>query len=95
MKEFQAAGKLIAIICASVIAISEIDEFKSMKVTSHPSVKDEFAGWDYCEDGVVVSKNLITSRGPGTAFKFALKIVEMSCGKEVLEIIMKPMMCEA
>ena len=32
-------------------------------------------GYAYCEDRVVRDGNLITSRGPGTAFEFAIELV--------------------
>ncbi|KAI6232906.1 DJ-1 protein family protein [Aphelenchoides fujianensis] len=38
----------------------------------------------YSEENVVVHNNqVVTSRGPGTAFEFALKIVELLAGNEV------------
>ena len=40
---------------------------------------------------VVVDGNLITSRGPGTAFEFALTIVEMLYDKGKAEEVAGPM----
>lgn len=63
------------------------------RVTSHPSVKEEVltAGWQYSEDRVVVDGNVVTSRGPGTAMGFSLKIVELLCGKEMRDEVAGPM----
>jgi protein DJ-1 len=101
LNEFKAADKTIALICHAVTTISTIEGFKSFKVTRHPSVKDHFGGWDYSDEDVVVSKNLITFRGPGkanpdsgTAFKFALQIVEIACGRKTMEKLMQHMVCE-
>ena len=33
--------------------------------------------YKYSEDRVVVDKKLVTSRGPGTCFEFAFKLVEL------------------
>ena len=53
------------------------------QITSYPSKKDELvSSYNYSEDRVVVDDNLITSRGPGTAFEFGLKIVEKLVGIE-------------
>lgn len=41
---------------------------------------------------VVVDGKLITSRGPGTATEFALKIVETLLGKEAMEKVKGPML---
>ncbi|KAI6107857.1 class I glutamine amidotransferase-like protein [Pisolithus croceorrhizus] len=68
-------------------------------VTSHPVVQDVLVQtFDYQEDSVVVSDKvegkgtLVTSRGPGTAFPFAFKLVELLCGKEKRDEVRGPMM---
>ena len=37
------------------------------------------------QDSVVVDGNLITSRGPGTCFEFAIKLVEILQGSEAAQ----------
>jgi len=39
----------------------------------------------YSEDAVVVDGNIITSKGPGTAFEFALRIVDVLCGTQIAQ----------
>ena len=51
-------------------------------MTSYPSFEGEFSGVDYQQKRVVKAKKLLTSRGPGTAMEFSLKIVEILEGKE-------------
>ena len=50
-------------------------------------------GWEYADDSerVVVDGKVITSRGPGTAMGFALKIVEVLMGREKREMVAGPM----
>ncbi|XP_065833416.1 Parkinson disease protein 7 homolog isoform X2 [Oscarella lobularis] len=87
------AGKVIAAICAAPTALLAHKICLGMKVTSHPSVKSEMeANYSYLEDRVVIDDRLVTSRGPGTAFEFALAIIEMLCGKESANKIIPPMM---
>jgi 4-methyl-5(b-hydroxyethyl)-thiazole monophosphate biosynthesis len=38
---------------------------------------------------VVVDGNIITSRSPGTAMEFALKLVELLFGKDRMEVVNK------
>ncbi|KAG5730608.1 hypothetical protein E4T56_gene4127, partial [Termitomyces sp. T112] len=64
-------------------------------LTSHPSVKAQLEGFDYSEDSVVISGNLITSRGPGTAFPFAFALVERLCGADKRAEVFKPMVFPA
>lgn len=92
LEHFMKSSKLIGIICASVMVIAGLDSFKHCSITSHPCIREKFAGWDYIEESVVVSNNLVTSRGPGTAFEFSLKLVEIAFGKEKMDAVRKPMM---
>lgn len=48
--------------------------------------------YGYQEDKVVIDGKLITSRGPGTAFDFALTIVDNLIGKEKASEIAKAML---
>ncbi|KAF2434754.1 DJ-1 [Tothia fuscella] len=102
---YRDAGKWVAAICAGTTALvasvkgggktEGLESTKKVKVTSHPSVKDEIvkAGWEYSEDRVVVDGKIITSRGPGTALAFSLEIVERLCGKEKRDEVSGPMVC--
>ncbi|XP_054269025.1 protein dj-1beta-like [Macrosteles quadrilineatus] len=75
-------GGIIAAICAapSVLKTHSIATGKSL--TSYPSVKGELVkDYKYSEDKVVVDGNLITSRGPGTAFDFALELAKQLTNK--------------
>ena len=67
---------------------------KNKKLTSHPSKAEDMksGSYEYIEDRVVIDGTLITSRGPGTAFEFALAIVEKLVGREKVDEISKPMM---
>ena len=56
-------------------------------ITSHPSVKDQFEGYQYVEEDVVEDGYIITSRGAGTAFEFSLHIIEKFCGSETADKI--------
>lgn len=87
------SGGLIGAICAAPIALLS-HGVKAELVTSHPSVKEklEKGGYKYSEDRVVVSGKIITSRGPGTAFEFALKIVELLEGKDKATSLIAPML---
>uniref|UniRef100_A0A8R1DVW0 D-lactate dehydratase n=1 Tax=Caenorhabditis japonica TaxID=281687 RepID=A0A8R1DVW0_CAEJA len=89
------SGGLIAAICAAPIALLS-HSIKVELITSHPSVKKqlEAGGYKYSEDRVVVSGNVITSRGPGTSFEFALKLVELLVGKDTADGLVGPMVLQ-
>jgi len=82
--------KLIAAICAAPLLLSDYKMIdSSVRLTSHPSIKEHLAKYDYSEDNVVVDGNLITSRGAGTALDFALTIVEFLGGEELAKSVSK------
>lgn len=71
-----AAGKLIAAICAApVVVLQHHDLLDGKKATCHPAMLPELK--NSSKERVVVSDNIITSQGPGTAAEFALKLVEL------------------
>lgn len=92
MRLYDSKKKWIGIICASPIALKAASVGFGRKITSHPSVKDQLKEYDYREDDVVVDGNLVTSRGPGTSFLFALKLVELVVGLEIKNKVQSPMM---
>jgi protein DJ-1 len=80
----QKQNKWIAAICAAPIALKAFSIALGHRITSYPGKANEFgaqSGYNYSEDRVVIDRRLITSRGPGTAFEFALVIVEQLVGK--------------
>lgn len=91
--QFFAEGKLVAAICAAPTAFVKWGMAKGKKVTSYPSFKEEFKDhWTYLDERVVVDGDLITSRGPGTSFEFALAIIEKLKGKEAMETVRDSML---
>ncbi|UCD15948.1 MAG: DJ-1/PfpI family protein [Candidatus Omnitrophota bacterium] len=91
IKRMYHEGKIIAAICASpAIVLAPLGILKNKSATCFPGMEDKFSiGTIYKEDPVVTDANVITSRGPGTALKFALKIVENLAGKEISEKVQK------
>ena len=85
-------GKYTAAICAAPTVLSAIGLTTGKNITSHPSVKNELQYESYKEDMVVVDGQIITSRSPGTAMEFAMKLVEILVGKEMVEEINKGVM---
>ncbi len=71
-------GGIIAAICAAPTIIAQFNLAKrGSRITSHFSVEGQFEKYNYLHENVVVDRNIITSRGAGTAFEFALALVEI------------------
>jgi len=96
-------GGWIAAICAGPLALDRHDIGKGTKaqmaegdiqntVTSHPSVASRLGAYNYSESRVCISNKIITSRGPGSAFEFALAILKVLLGEETVDKVSVPMM---
>lgn len=76
-------GKLIASICASpALVLEPLGILQGKKATCYPG-SYEGTAFSFSSDPLVFSNNIITAKGPGIAWDFALKIVEILCGREV------------
>lgn len=87
-REMDRAGKYVAAICAAPSVLIKAGILQGRRATVSPSGKAQVeACAQFCEDRVVVDRNLITSRSPGTALEFALKLVEVLVGEEKMRQI--------
>jgi 4-methyl-5(b-hydroxyethyl)-thiazole monophosphate biosynthesis len=88
----KSSGKKIAAICAAPNVLrahgvmADTDRF-----TMYPGMETQAKGGQYVTDRVVRSGNITTSKGPGSAFEFALDLVEQLCGKEKAALVAGPM----
>jgi 4-methyl-5(b-hydroxyethyl)-thiazole monophosphate biosynthesis len=73
-RQHEAGGRLAAI-CAAPIALGAAGVLDGRTATCYPSFEDGLTGAKLSESPVVVDGTLTTSRGPGTAFEFALSLV--------------------
>lgn len=94
LKQHAKENKLIGAICAAPSVLSINDIFLGKSITSYPTFKPILADrYNYIDDqSVVHDGQLITSRGPGTAFVFALKLVEVLVDKEKAQEVSKAML---
>ena len=90
LKKQKAAGKWVAAICAApALVLAPNGLLAGEKATAYPSFQDKLPDKSSAKDPVVVSKKVITSQSPGTAFKFALQLVKELFGGEKMETIRK------
>lgn len=76
LKEFNDNKLLISAICAGPIVLDEAGLLKGRIGTSFPTFRDQLKYEEYKEETTVVSSNIITSRGPGTAMDLGFTILE-------------------
>ncbi len=87
-------NKKIAAICAAPVVLQSAGLLDNTTLTSHPSVMDELQNVQYSENRVVVDGNFITSRSPGTAMEFAMKLVEILFDTARMETVNKGVMAK-
>lgn len=86
------AGKLYGAICAAPAVVLEPHGLLAERqATAHPGYVDRLSDPSSVESRVVVDGNCITSRGPGTAMEFSLKLVELLFGRKRMEAVAGPM----
>lgn len=91
-------GKIVAAVCAAPAVVLEAKGIlRGKKATCYPALpfisKLELEEGRYTGDAdVVVDGHVVTSRGPGTSLKFALKLVELLFGEEKAEELTQQML---
>jgi protein deglycase len=89
------AGRLYAALCASpAVVLHYHGLLEGRQATCHPAFAEKLTGSTRAsiESRVVVDQNCVTSRGPGTAMEFALKLVELLFGSAKANEIAAPML---
>ncbi|MCG5538804.1 DJ-1 family glyoxalase III [Halorhodospira sp. 9622] len=71
----------IAAICAAPRVLAEAGVLQGRRATAFPTQLERH-GIEPEDSAVVIDDNLITSRGPGTAMDFALRLIEVVYGDE-------------
>jgi protein deglycase len=88
-------GRLFAAICASPAVVLQYHGLlEGRQATCYPAFAEQLTGSTKAsiESRVVVDKNCITSRGPGTAMEFALKLVELLYSPAKAKEVAAPML---
>lgn len=77
LKQHAANKRWLAAICASpAVILQHYGLIGEKKATCYPGFDKHFQNREAVDSRVVVDGNLISSRAPGTALEFALKLVE-------------------
>jgi protein deglycase len=84
LREFAAAGRYTAAICAAPGVLAHAGLLADRAATSFPGflTPDSAAGLRLRDDPVVIDGKVATSRGPGTAMEFGLALIELLEGAE-------------
>ena len=96
LKEQKEAGRLYGAICASpAVVLQHHGLLEGTRATCYPSLQDKLDPANVSDDRVVVDGHCVTSKGPGTALQFALKLVELLFGPETAKQVGQTMLVDA
>jgi len=91
VERLRSERKSIAAICAAPTALAAYGITAGRRVTAYPACQSDMEALQpssvYVDDAVVEDDFLITSRGPGTAIAFALRLVARLCGEAKADTI--------
>lgn len=76
----QQRGEYLAAICAAPTVLAKHGVLQGKKATCYPGFEEQLSGARTVKDSVVEDGKVLTSRGPGTAIPFALKLIEKLVG---------------
>ena len=88
------AGKLVAAICASPAwVLARQGLLDGRRATCYPGCEERFgASTAHAADDVVHDGNILTSRGPGTAFAFGLALARELAGEQAADELAERML---
>lgn len=92
LKDFNKKSKWIGAICAAPYVLGELNILDGKQATSYPGFESHLKGAILSEDKVVISKNVVTSRGPGTALDFSFAILTLFNGQGETDKIKEQML---
>jgi 4-methyl-5(b-hydroxyethyl)-thiazole monophosphate biosynthesis len=91
----QSAGGIYGAICAAPAVVLEPHGLlENRQATCHPGFVQKLNNTSAVASRVVVDGNCVTSRGPGTAMEFSLKLVELLFGKDKMDAVAAPMVID-
>lgn len=85
IREMDKAGKYVCAICAAPMALERAGVLEGKTWTAYTGYDEKIKAGTFCGDQVVVDGNVITSRGPATAFAFAYRLAE-ALGSDVSDL---------
>ncbi|MCX6984859.1 MAG: DJ-1/PfpI family protein [Lentisphaerae bacterium] len=91
VRKVNAKGGIVSAICAAPIVLKAAGVIEGKTVTSHPSVKNELKGCSHTGNLTETDGNIITGKGPGAAFEFAVKVASALGKTSESESLMKNM----
>lgn len=79
--EFAENEKYLAAICAAPIVLGHNNLLRGKRATCFPGYENDLLGANVTFNSVEIDEKVITARGAGVSFEFAMRIVELLSGR--------------
>ncbi|GAP72233.1 hypothetical protein SAMD00024442_28_6 [Candidatus Symbiothrix dinenymphae] len=93
LKQHAAAGKKIAAICAAPMVLGGLGLLQGKRATCYPGMENTLQGATIADASVVKDGNIITGKGPGYTFEFALALVAELQGQAKADEVLQSCYC--
>ena len=70
-------GKYICAMCAAPVILEKTGLLEGKNFTAYMGYENKIKSGNFLRDKIVIDGNIVTSRGPATAYAFAYKLVEL------------------
>ena len=80
LQEMNQQKKYICAMCAAPIVLEKANLLIDKQFTAYQGYDQKIKQGHYLQDKVVINDNIVTSRGPATAYAFAYKLVDLLGG---------------
>lgn len=90
--DFKTQNKWIGAICAGPSVLGKWGLLEGETATCYPNFEQFLHGATHTDERTVVSNKIITGKGAGASFEFALKLLEVIAGNEKAEQIKNAML---
>lgn len=90
IRKMNSEGKYVCAMCAAPIALERAGVLEGKKFTAYVGYDEKIKAGTFLEDEVVTDGNVVTSRGPATAYAFAYELAGLLGGD--VEAVQKRML---
>ena len=84
LQQMNEKGKYVCAMCAAPIVLEKANLLVDKKFTAYQGYDQKIKQGIYLNDKVVIDGNIVTSRGPATAYAFAYKLVDLLGGDSLV-----------
>jgi 4-methyl-5(b-hydroxyethyl)-thiazole monophosphate biosynthesis len=91
LQQYYTGGKYLAAICAAPLILGDLGLLQGKRAVVYPGYEEHLVGATIPDDNMVVDGRIITGRGPGCVFEFALGVLAVLLEKEKVDAVARGM----